>query len=74
MSQHQRIAAMFATYFQMGGQQLQVNVVDARTLRAAQAHPEEYRGLIVRVGGFSARFNDLERALQDDIIARTEHR
>lgn len=70
---YRKIAALFDTYFQLGGQQLQVNVVDAATLRSAQAHPENFQGLIVRVGGFSARFVDLGREQQDDIIARTEH-
>ncbi|MGD0484205.1 MAG: pyruvate formate lyase family protein [Gemmatimonadales bacterium] len=49
------------------------NVVDAATLRAAQAHPEEHRDLIVRVAGYSDYFCDLGRSLQDEIIARTEH-
>ena len=71
---YSRVAAMFDTYFHMGGQQIQANVVDAAALRAAQANPQDHRGLIVRVGGFSARFVDLSRVQQDDIIARTEHR
>ena len=60
------------TYFRLGGQQLQVDVVDGDTLRAAQEHPEEYQDLIVRVAGYSARFVDLNRAMQDEFIARTE--
>jgi len=48
-------------------------VVSAETLRAAQAHPEQYRDLIVRVAGYSDYFCDLLRPLQDEIIARTEH-
>jgi formate C-acetyltransferase len=60
------------TYFRLGGQQLQVDVVDADTLRAAQERPEEYQDLIVRVAGYSARFVDLNRAMQDEFIARTE--
>lgn len=42
-------------------------------LRDAQAHPEQYRDLIVRVAGYSAYFHDLGKTLQDEIIARTEH-
>ena len=42
-------------------------------LRAAQARPEEHRGLLVRVAGYSDFFCDLGRELQDEIIARTEH-
>lgn len=66
-------AALLRGYFGLGGQQLQVNVLDAATLQAARNKPEEYPNLVVRVGGFSARFVTLEPALQDEIIARTEH-
>jgi formate C-acetyltransferase len=51
---------------------VQFNVVSAETLRQAQAQPEAYRGLVVRVAGYSAYFTELDRALQDEIIARTE--
>jgi formate C-acetyltransferase len=51
---------------------VQFNVVSAETLRHAQAHPEEYQGLVVRVAGYSAYFTELDRGLQDEIIARTE--
>ncbi len=61
------------SYFKLDGHHVQFNVVDAATLRAAQARPEEYRSLIVRVAGYSDYFCDLPRALQDEIIARTEH-
>jgi len=64
---------LIRTYFQMDGHHVQFNVVDAATLRAAQENPEEYRDLIVRVAGYSDYFCDLNRALQDEIIARTEH-
>jgi len=50
---------------------VQFNVVSAETLRHAQAHPEEYRGLVVRVAGYSAYFTELDHDLQDEIIART---
>ena len=50
-----------------------LDVVTAATLCAAQADPEKYRDLIVRVAGYSDYFCDLTRALQDEIIARTEH-
>jgi len=65
-------AALVRTYFQLGGHHVQFNVVDADTLRAAQADPESYRDLIVRVAGYSDYFCDLSRTLQDEIIARTE--
>ena len=60
-------------YFQLGGMQLQWNLVDREMLLAAQEHPEDHRDLIVRVSGYSALFIDLERVVQDDIIARMEH-
>ena len=61
------------TYFKLGGHHVQFNVVSAKTLLDAQAHPENHRDLIVRVAGYSDYFCDLSRALQDEIIARTEH-
>jgi formate C-acetyltransferase len=61
------------TYFRLGGHHVQFNVVEAETLRAAQRQPEQYRDLIVRVAGYSDYFCDLGRALQDEIIERTEH-
>ncbi len=60
-------------YFKMDGHHVQFNVVDAATLRAAQADPEAHRELIVRVAGYSDYFCDLSAALQEEIIARTEH-
>jgi formate C-acetyltransferase len=59
-------------YFRMNGHHIQFNVVTAETLRQAKAHPEQYRGLIVRVAGYSDYFNDLTEELQDEIIRRTE--
>lgn len=59
-------------YFKMGGHHIQFNVVTAETLRAAQAEPEKYRDLIVRVAGYSDYFCDLTPSLQEEIIARTE--
>jgi len=64
---------LIRSYFQMGGHHVQFNVVSADTLRAAQAHPEQHRDLIVRVAGYSDYFCDLIPPLQDEIIARTEH-
>jgi formate C-acetyltransferase len=71
-AQKERFSNLIRTFFRLGGQQLQVDVVDADTLRAAQDHPEQYQDLIVRVAGYSARFVDLNRAMQDEFIARTE--
>ncbi len=68
-----KIAQLVRSYFRLDGHHIQFNVVTAETLRAAQAEPEKYRDLIVRVAGYSDYFCDLTRALQDEIIARTEH-
>jgi len=68
-----KVAELVRSYFRLGGHHIQFNVVTAATLHAAQAEPEKYRDLIVRVAGYSDYFCDLTRALQDDIIARTEH-
>jgi pyruvate formate-lyase/glycerol dehydratase family glycyl radical enzyme len=68
-----KFVQLIRTYFRLDGHHIQFNVVDAATLRAAQEHPEEYRSLIVRVAGYSDYFCDLTKALQDEIIARTEH-
>ncbi len=62
------------SYFKLDGHHIQFNVVDVETLRDAQAHPDQHRDLIVRVAGYSDYFCDLSQALQDEIIARTEHR
>jgi formate C-acetyltransferase len=51
---------------------VQFNVVSAETLRQAQANPEAYRSLVVRVAGYSAYFTELDKELQDEIIRRTE--
>jgi len=68
-----KVAQLVRSYFRLDGHHIQFNVVTAATLRAAQAEPEKYRDLIVRVAGYSDYFCDLTRALQDEIIARTEH-
>jgi pyruvate-formate lyase len=67
------LAGLLRGYFRLGGMQLQWNLVDREMLLAAQERPEDYRDLIVRVSGYSALFGDLERVVQDDIIARMEH-
>lgn len=54
-------------------QHIQFNIISADTLRAAQKEPEKYRNLVIRVAGYSAIFIELNKAIQDDIIARTEH-
>lgn len=61
-------------FVRMGGHQLQLNAVNAETLRDAQKHPEKYPQLIVRIWGWSAYFVELDRAYQDHVIARQEYR
>ena len=68
-----KLGAVIRSYFLMGGQELQINCVSKDTLRDAQANPAEYDSLVVRVSGFSAYYTKLDRAVQDDILARTEH-
>lgn len=58
-------------YFALGGHHVQFNVVDTATLRKAQARPNEYRNLLVRVAGYSDYFVDLDLHHQEEIIART---
>jgi formate C-acetyltransferase len=72
-SQREKLRAMLTVYFQKGGQELQINVVDSAALRAAQKNPEQYRDLVVRVAGFSEFFVNLSPEIQNEIIARTEH-
>ena len=63
---------MSTFFFDMGGMEMQLNIVSAETLRDAQAHPENYKDLVVRIAGFSAYFVDVFKKAQDDLIRRTE--
>ena len=69
----QKLCALIRTYFKLDGHHIQFNVADAKTLKDAQKNPEKHRDLIVRVAGYSDYFNNLEEALQNEIIQRTEH-
>ncbi len=68
-----KFASLVRAYFDLGGYQVQFNIVSADTLRAAKENPEEYKGLVVKVAGYSALFVNLDPHLQNQIIARTEH-
>ena len=68
-----KLAAMLRAYGKTGGTALQINVVDAKTLRSAQKNPKEYRNLMVRVTGYNAYFATLGKEIQDELIARSEH-
>jgi len=67
-----QMANLVRAYFDMDGHHIQFNVIDRQTLIDAQNNPEEYKDLIVRVAGFSDHFRNLSKALQDEIIERTE--
>jgi len=67
------LVSLIETYFTLGGQHIQFNVVGSDILRDAQAHPENYSNLLVRVAGFSVFFTAIDKVLQNDIIERTEH-
>ena len=68
----ENLADLVRTYFDMGGHHIQFNIIDRATLLDAREHPENYRDLIVRVAGFSEKWCNLGRELQDEIINRTE--
>jgi formate C-acetyltransferase len=68
-----KFAQLVKSYIDMKGMQIQINIVDSETLRAAQKDPESYRSLVVRVAGYSAFFTELSEEVQNTIIARTEH-
>ncbi len=60
-------------YFKSGGQQVQFNIMSHEMLRDAREHPEKYPGLLVRVSGYSAYFNDLNDSMKEELITRTEY-
>jgi pyruvate formate-lyase/glycerol dehydratase family glycyl radical enzyme len=64
-------ADLVRAYVETGGQSVQYSVADSETLVDAQKHPERYSDLIVRVGGYSAHFVELDKEIQDTIIMRT---
>ena len=67
----QNFTSLIRGFFDEKGMHMQFNVVSKDTLLDAQAHPENYKNLVVRVAGYSALFTTLSRSLQDDIINRT---
>jgi pyruvate formate-lyase/glycerol dehydratase family glycyl radical enzyme len=69
----QILMALVQAYFRRGGSQIQFNMIDSATLRDAQAHPENYRDLVVRVSGYSALFTGLSETAQNEIIGRMEY-
>jgi len=69
----ENLHSLVRSYFKLDGHHMQFNVVNAATLREAQAQPDRFRDLIVRVAGYSDYFCDLSPALQEEIIQRTMH-
>ncbi|NUM68298.1 hypothetical protein HUU39_24015 [candidate division KSB1 bacterium] len=66
-----KLRALLDTYFAKGGAQAMITVVNRKELEAALLEPEKYQHLFVRVGGFSARFVELARDVQLEILSRT---
>lgn len=65
------LKALLLTYFNNGGMQVQLNVLDTEMLKDAKLNPQKYPWLIVRVSGYSAYFNDLSPEMKDEIIQRS---
>ncbi|TFH17404.1 hypothetical protein E4H04_05040 [Candidatus Bathyarchaeota archaeon] len=69
----EKLTSLLRAFNILGGTQVQFNIVDGATLRAAQINPEQYEGLTVRLWGLPAYFTKLPREFQDHLIKRTEH-
>jgi len=67
------LSGLFNAYFELGGMQVQVNVLDSDQLLAARDDPTLYPDMVVRVAGYCVYFNDLQPAVKDEIIERTAH-
>lgn len=65
--------SMVKTFVEKGGEHVQINVVDDKTLIEAQKRPEDYRDLVVRIAGYMAYFTELDKECQDNLIYRTTH-
>ncbi len=67
-----KLRELVLTYLRRGGFETQINVVDREVLMQARQHPEAYRDLVVRIGGYTDYFTRLEPGMQDEVIARAE--
>jgi 4-hydroxyphenylacetate decarboxylase large subunit len=68
-----KVLDLIREFMRKGGFEVQLNVIDSRTLRQAKAEPERFRNLAVRIAGYSEYFCNVGEAQQDAIIARTEY-
>jgi len=68
-----KLLDMIRAYMRKGGFHVQFNIVDSKVLKDAQAHPENYRDLMVRVAGFTQYWVEIGKSVQDELIARTEY-
>lgn len=69
----EKLISLIRSYFDLGGFHVQINSINAETLKEAQQCPEKFQNLIIRVAGYSAYYVELDKKMQDDIIKRTEH-
>lgn len=69
----QKLQSLLLSYFEMGGMQVQLTVLDAAQLQDALQHPELHENLIVRIGGYTEYFNRLDDQLKSEVLKRTEY-
>jgi formate C-acetyltransferase len=68
-----RLRDLVLTFLRRGGFETQINVVSRETLARARTHPDEYRDLVVRIGGYTDYFTRLSPEMQDELMLRTEY-